>query len=130
MTEEPTPRPTPSPTEQPESGLEHPREPDDETALSASPIEPEEPILALPTTGHLALADDTARFRRTFGVAPRLMTPWDVTLTQVELGGAQLSVVGRYSDLEVGPGPEITRSVQQRALVFALRRNPEDEEER
>lgn len=102
-----------------------PAEPDDETALSASRNEPPEPALALPTTGHLQLADSTDRTRRLFGMAPRLLTPWDYSLAEHDLEFAQLEVVVRYADLEPTPGLAVDRHPQQhRSLLVGLRFDP------
>ena len=85
------------------------------------PVEPPELVLALPTTGHLILGDDTARFRGTFGSAPRLMTPWEIQLHESQLGSARLIITGRYADLEPTTGPSVTDDpLQHRSLVIGV----------
>ena len=111
---------TVSPTLEPE-----PPEPDDETARAASRVEGPEPAIAPPTTGHLQLGDHTARDRRTFGRAPRLLTPWDVALAERATGPFQLELVLRYADLEPSPGPSVSRHpLQHRSLVVGIRPDP------
>jgi hypothetical protein len=102
-------------------------EPDDETAVAVSSVEEAEPILVLPTTGHLQLGDHTARQRRLFGVAPRLMTPWDVSLAERSFAPLDLELVVRYADLEPGTGPSVSQyPLQHRSLVLGLRPDPRD----
>lgn len=97
-------------------------EPDDETALAASQAKHPEPALLAPTTGHLQLGDHTARDRRIFGRAPRLMTPWDVALAEHDAPGFDLELVIRYADLEPSPGPGVSRHpLQHRSLVLGFR---------
>lgn len=89
---------------------------DDETADAAErvadgreQVEPE-----TPTTGHFILSDDTARYRRTFGVAPSLMTPWEIGLYAHDVTSAtRFQVTARYDDLERERG-------QYRAVVLGL----------
>lgn len=104
---------------------EEPPEPDDETALRGSLTEEPEITLALPTTGHLQLGDHTARAWRLFGFAPRLMTPWDVSLANLRAGPFDLELVVRYADLEPVPGPSVSQHpLQHRSLVIGWRPDP------
>jgi len=102
-----------------------PPEPDDETAIAVSRVEEREPILPLPTTGHLQLGDHTARQRALFGVAPRLLTPWDLTLAEGSYAPLDLELVVRYADMEPGTGPSVSpHPLQHRSLVLGVRLDP------
>ncbi len=89
---------------------------DDETADTAERIaeghERVEPETI--TTGHFVLSDDTARYRRTFGIAPSLMTPWEIGLYDHDVtSGTHFHLTARYDDLERERG-------QYRAVVLGL----------
>ena len=102
-----------------------PPEPDDETALAVSRVEEPEPAVVLPTTGHLQLGDHTARDRRIFGRAARLMTPWEIALAERSTEAFDLELVIRYADLEPGTGPSVSgHPLQHRSLVIGVRPDP------